>query len=311
VERSGERAEERVSREVPAGAREALEAGLKPSDLHTLLMAVARTRAERVRPSDLMSRWQSDRFVRPAVSDPRALAELEARLWRLLPSDVAGVELSPVTPLGTSAAVSSVSQNRIVSTARGTEVVSDSTTALAIEAASRRREQSRSGHVDLAACHRLLRAQQFGAGAFPHFRLFAVVSSARDTGTAQTESRLLKKHLRYWLDVLLDVIPAARPRVEVTYWADGRAAVQTREAIREWIDEQGLTSLVVEVPGRTHARAYYEGIALRITGHAGDVDLGDGGITTWTAQLLGDAKERCLVSCISMERLLELTARAS
>ena len=65
---------------------------------------------------------------------------------------------------------------------------------------------------------------------------------------------------------------------------------------------------MVEVPGRSHARGYYEGIALRISGHGGDVELGDGGLTTWTAQLLGDAKERCLVSCIATERLLALTA---
>jgi hypothetical protein len=32
-------------------------------------------------------------------------------------------------------------------------------------------------------------------------------------------------------------------------------------------------------------------------------NLGDGGLTDWTARLLGDAKERCLTSCISVERL--------
>ena len=302
------RAERRVSGDLPAGARETLETGLSPADLHTLLMAVARARSERVRPADLMGRWRSDRFVRPASTDPRRLAELEARLWRLLPADVAGVDLSPVAPLGTSAAVAPVSQNRIVSTARGTEVVSDSTTALALEAATRRREQAPSGQVDLAAAHRLLRAQEFGAGVSSHFRLFALVSSARDTGTAQTESRLLKAHIRYWLDVLLDVIPAAQPRVEMTCWPDGPAAVQARDTIRAWVDDQGFNSLVVDVPGRTHARGYYEGIALRIAAHGGDFELGDGGLTTWTAQLLGDAKERCLVSCISTERLLELAA---
>ncbi len=304
----GERAEGRVSRGLPAGAREALERGLSPTDLHTLMMAVARARSERIRPADLLHRWQFDRFVQPAASDPRAVAELEARLWRLLPAEVAGVELSPVAPLGTSAAVSSVSQNRIVSTARGTEVVSDSTTALAVEAATRRREQGRSGQIHLAAAHRQLRAQQLGAGHSAHFRLFALVSSARDTGTARTESQLLKVHIRYWLDVLLDVIPSAQPRVEVTCWLDGRAAAQTRDSIREWIDEQGLGSLVVEKPGRSHGHGYYEGIALRVAGRGGDVELGDGGLTTWTEQLLGDAKERCLVSCIATERLLELKA---
>jgi hypothetical protein len=308
MEGPGAKAERRVSRELPAGAREALEGGLSPSDLHTLLMAVARVRAERVRPAELMGRWQSDRFVQPAATDPRSLVELEARLWRLLPGEVAGVELSPVAPLGTSAVVSSVSQNRIVSTARGTEVVSDSTTALAVEAATRRREQGRSGQVDLAAAHRQLRAQHFDAGQAPHFRLFALVSSARDTGTARTESRLLKRQIRYWLDVLLDVVPAVQPRVEFTCWPEWRAAVQTRDFIREWIDDQGLGSVVVEVPGRTNGRGYYEGTALRLAGHGGDVEIGDGGVTTWTAQLLGDAKERCVVSCISTERLLDLAA---
>jgi len=69
----GAGAEGRVFRALPAGGREALEAGLTPTDLQTLLLAVARVRSERVRPADLMRRWQSARFVRPAVTDARAL----------------------------------------------------------------------------------------------------------------------------------------------------------------------------------------------------------------------------------------------
>jgi hypothetical protein len=34
------------------------------------------------------------------------------------------------------------------------------------------------------------------------------------------------------------------------------------------------------------------------------LDLGDGGLTDWTARLTGDAKERCLVSCLATERLV-------
>lgn len=37
-------------------------------------------------------------------------------------------------------------------------------------------------------------------------------------------------------------------------------------------------------------------------------EVGDGGFTDWTAQLLGDAKERCLISCVSTERLAALAA---
>jgi hypothetical protein len=58
-------------------------------------------------------------------------------------------------------------------------------------------------------------------------------------------------------------------------------------------------------PARTHGAGYYAGVAMGLRAEIGDetVDLGDGGLTTWTGQLLGDAKERCLVSCVATERL--------
>lgn len=300
----GASAERRVFRELPDDAREVLEAGISPADLRTLLMAVARARAERVRPADVLHRWKSDRFVRPSPVDPRRLSELEAQLWRSLPADFVGVELSPVVPLGTCAAVASVSQNRIVTTTRGTEVVSDSTTALAVEAAARRLIQDRGGEVHLAAAHRQLRAQVFEAeGDHAHFRLFGLVSSARDAGTARTESRLIVRQIRYWLDVLLDLIPTARPRIELTCWPGSSVTERIWDSVSQWVAEEGLTTFVVDAADRTQGRGYYDGVALRISALDGAVDLGDGGLTPWTARLLGDKKERCFVSCVSTERL--------
>ena len=136
-----------------------------------------------MRPADLVRRWREDRFVRPAAADPRRLAIVEARIWELLPTEFHGVELSPVVPLGTCSAVAPVAQNRVVATMRATEVGSDSTNALAVEAAVRRGRQR---EVHLAACHRQLRAQDFGAGRASHFRLFSLVSSARDSGVGTT-----------------------------------------------------------------------------------------------------------------------------
>jgi hypothetical protein len=81
---------------------------------------VARARAGRATPADVMRRWQHDRFVRPAACDPRRVDAIEARLWQLLPAEFTGIELSPVTPLGTCTAVVPVSQNRIVTTVRTT-----------------------------------------------------------------------------------------------------------------------------------------------------------------------------------------------
>ncbi len=307
---AGGSAEQRVWARVPAGTRPALDTELAPTDLQTLLLGVARARAGQVTAARVLRRWTEDRFVRPAPSDPRLIAEVEARLWRLLPERYAGVELSPVVPLGTCSALGPVDQHRIVSTMRGTEVLSDPTNALAVEAASRRRTAAGAGpttkRVDVAACHRVLRAQRFGPGYSAHFRLFALVSSARDVGSGRTEAELLVDHLGVWQRMLAEVLPAVDIRLTVTVFDHPVLAERLRDTIGPAL--AGGPVPVVEDPARTQGMGYYAGaaIGLRADADGGTVDLGDGGLTTWTAQLLGDAKERCLVSCLSTERLAAL-----
>lgn len=57
---------------------------------------------------------------------------------------------------------------------------------------------------------------------------------------------------------------------------------------------------------RERGRGYYTGLAMRLSADARAVEIGDGGFTTWTAWLMGNAKERCLVSSIATERLTDL-----
>jgi hypothetical protein len=290
-------AQRRVWAKLPAGTREAL-AALSPTDLQTLLLSLAQLRAAKVRPADVLRRWREDRFVRPSTSDPRVVAAVEARLWDRLPPEFDAVDLSPVVPIGTCTSVAPVSQNRIVTTMRSSEVLSDSANALAVEAADRRLRQPAGGEVHLATCHRLLRAQRFPPGWSSHFRLFTLVSSARDTGSARTQARLLALHLRYWSRVLDELVPTAQIRVTIF-----------NPAIRERLAEQGIYP--VEGPDRLRWRGYYVDAAFLTVVADGDqkVELGDGGLTTWTAQLMGNAKERCLVSCLSTERLAALINR--
>ncbi|MBB5868885.1 hypothetical protein F4553_002264 [Allocatelliglobosispora scoriae] len=299
------RIEDRVWRELPGAARRALETGLSPTELQSLLLSVTRTRAREVNASRLVQRWGSDRFVRPAPTDPRRLARVEARLWELLPEVYAGVELAPVVPLGTCSALGPVDQHRIVSTVRGTEVLSDPTNALAVEAAVRRGAGA-AGQIDLAASHRVLRAQTFGPGASQHFRLFALVSTARDTGSGRTESRLLVEHIGFWQRVLADLLPGHPSRITVTAFSP-----LLTERVHDTVLPAVADGPVPVVPDqdRTQGAGYYAGaaIGLRAEHDGRTVDLGDGGLTTWTAQLLADAKERCLISCISTERLTALT----
>jgi hypothetical protein len=294
---------ERIWRELPSAARDQLEGGLRQTDLQSLLLSVATARAARVRPTDVVARWRRDRFVQPAACDPRRVSAIEARLWQLLPEEFTGVDLSPVAPLGSCTAVGPVSQNRIVTTMRLSEVVSDSTNALAIEAAIRRGKQPLGGPVHLAAAHRQLRAQVFDAGA-AHFRLFALVSSERDTGSGHTEADLLNRHVAFWSTALEALLPHRQPQIELTVFYGPVMAARLSDTILPAHHSKAVR--LVENPDRDSGRGYYAGLALRIAADAGELEIGDGGITTWTQQLTGNAKERCVVSCIATERLTDL-----
>lgn len=289
-------------RRLPDGARPLLETSLPGADLRTLLLDVAAARAATTRPADVLAQWRRDRMVRPADVDPRRLWPLEARLWAELPDEFAAVEPAPVAPLATAAALGGVSQQRVVTTTRLTEVVSDSSNVLAVEAADRRSSRPRDEPVHVAAIQRQLRAQVFGPGAAAHFRLLVLVSSARATGSARTEAGLLVTHVRAWQRLLAATVAHRRPRILLTVWDDGGVAERVVDTVLPAVRDDVVP--VVEDPARERARGYYDGVALRVVTDD-DAELGDGGLTDWTARLLGDRKERCLVSCVSTERLLE------
>lgn len=149
-----------------------------------------------------------------------------------------------------------------------------------------------------------MRAQVFGPGAAAHFRLFALVSSARDSGSGRTEASMLTRHLAYWLDVLQDLVPHRQPCIELSVFGNPVIAERLTDTIRPALADR--PPLLADEPSRTHGRGYYTAFALRIAAGHGKTELGDGGFTTWTAQLANDAKERCLVSCIATERLAAL-----
>jgi hypothetical protein len=299
--RTGGSAVRRVWSRLPPGAQSVLENGLSPTDLQSLLLDLARTRAHRTTPASVRRRWQQDRFVQPSPVDPRRLAEVNLHLWRLLPPEFEGLALSPVTPLGTCTAVDATDQNRVLSTVRSSELVSDQTNVLALEAARQRLAGRPETH--LAASHRVLRHQQYShRDARPHFELFALVSSARDTGSARTEAELLVKHLRFWGEAVPSLVD---DEVVVELTIIDRAL---GERIRDTVQPQLPALHLRDAPRHTKGIGYYRSgrfkIILCADGH--ESELGDGGFTAWTAALTADAKERCLISCVSSERLAQL-----
>ncbi len=292
---------------------------LVPSDLQSLLIEVYRRRAARQAPADLLEQYRHNRFVQPSPTSPRAFLELDLLAFSLASPPFEPIELSPLAPLGATSVLTSVSQNVVVATARNVEVVSDSTNALALECALRRRARSRSrvgadDRVRLCASHRLVRAQRFaGPGTFAHFRAFALCTAGRDEGHDRFERDALLDHLGFYLRFLSAGesigFPMGAPRIAVT---DLVGDPETDRLQREIIDSLGAQfpdAQLASDPGRTSGRGYYEKLCFKVyaTDRAGvERELADGGFTGWTRALLSDRKERLLISGIGTERICGL-----
>jgi len=179
------------------GLVEALSRELPASDLQSLLMEVYRERAAELGAADLM-RKAGQGLVAPCKVDARLLNHFDRVAFQLAEGFEA-VELAPAGPLGLSHVLGGIDQNNVLTTIRGVEVLGDSTSALALECA-RRRKADGQAIVRLCASHRTVRLQPFDVpGYSPHFRLFAMVSAGRDTGSHRFEIQQLTEHIRFYL----------------------------------------------------------------------------------------------------------------
>lgn len=268
--------------------------GLSGTELTTLLLEVYRRRALRLTPAEVLRRYRGDRFVRPSTVPTQALRAAEERLIAALAPSFSLLSLAPVTPLATHTSVATVDPRKVVATVRGSEVAADPTNALSLEAADRRAlllaEDPRSAQpVSLAAVQRVLRAQRFGPGMAPHFQLFAMVTAGRDTGGHAFETAALTEHFR----IGAAAVPGTRFLVTVL-----------AEPFRRVFESVCAASPQVEIledPSRESGRGYYTGLCFKV--HLDGSEVGDGGFTDWTARLLGNRKERELISGFGVDRL--------
>src|SRR6201992_3531987 len=171
-------------------------AALSGSDFTTVMLEVARLRADRETPATLRRRYSSDRFTTPAGTPWRTLRRAEEARLAALPADVEMLTLSPGVPLGTHSALGPVSQRKVLATIRACEVAADPTNALALEAAVRR-VHDRDVTVRRGALQRVVRPQLPSPGHAAHFGLFGLVTAGRDEGDHRFERRALAEHLRF------------------------------------------------------------------------------------------------------------------
>jgi hypothetical protein len=289
-------------------------AGLSPTDLQSLLLEVYRQQAARRTPAAVLADHETDRFARPSTISPLDLLRWEQTAFAHLPEGFQSLALSPVCTLGTNSAIALVDQNRVMSTIYNTEVVSDSTNVLALQAALQRRtllkaNPKSNAPVHLAASHRLLRTQRYTDPlSIAHFNAFALCSAGRDQGRQQFELDSFTIHLSFYLGAIPAFVPFPTSlKVAIT---DFKVGSQPSPFIDQLFARLHPEFPQVEFtidPTRTSGRDYYADLCFHVYAALASgtfLELADGGLVNWTQRLLSNAKERCTISGLGSERLI-------
>jgi hypothetical protein len=279
-------------------AHAALAKGLAASELWSLLLGVIEQRAAQRTATSVRQQWERDRFVCPAYVDQRTLNALDCHLLAAAASFEA-LELSPLAPLGSCSAIGLTSQNRIVSTIRGTEVVSDPTNLLALESARRLRKDP-TQTVKLTTSHRCVRAQQVPRlpGYAAHFRLFSLTTAGHERRDHGLLVESLSEHIRTHVSALNRLeqhgydFPARTIKILAT---PARASLGQRIA-----DALGGLPVMLE----TLAHDYYDGLRFMIGARcpSGEqIPLIDGGAFDWLGKLTSNHKLILVASALGSQ----------
>ncbi len=307
----------RIERELGVpGIASLLAERLEPTDLQSLLLDVYRRVAQRRPLATMLADYETNRFVHPSTYSPVELLDWERAAFSALPSEFDALDLSPVCPLGASAVMGGLAQNRVVTTIRNTEVIADSTNVLALEAAIRRRAHKLAAArspaaVHLAASHRLLRAQHYDNPKLSaHFKVFSLCSAGRDRGGFAFEADAVGIHIAAYLAAIRAFLGSSlRLRVLLTVLDPSPVLAEAAEALLERVRAEFADVDARLEPTREVGRAYYRALCFWIYGGIEDsepLQLADGGCVDWTQKLLSDAKERLVISGIGSDRVCSI-----
>jgi hypothetical protein len=279
-------------------------ASLSGSDFTSLMLAVARQRAAQETPASLLRRYRSDRFVQPGGISWELLRTAEDRMAAHLPPGTELLTLPSLVPLGTHAVLGPMSQDKVVSTIRTTEVAADPTNALALEAAARRRAGDARGTVRLAAFQRVVRTPPPRAGHLAHFSLLGLVTAGRDDGGHRFEREAVAEHA---LSLAAGLAAAGLGRARLACTPLSPAGEALAAALPATLAGSPLD--VIMDRQRQSGRGYYRDLCFKLNVRAGQAwaEIGDGGFTDWTARLTASAKERLLISGVGIDLVAAMT----
>lgn len=178
------------------------------NSLTPILVEAMRQKSEQIGPGDLLreAEAKSEFFGSSAISQ-KEFCRFQQLYFEGMPDHFESIQLPPVAPLGICTALTKLGQNERLTTIRKSEVISDSTLALAVQAAIRRKQQCASlegvyGNVSLATFHRLLRLQKFDPVKkwSQHFEILGTITTGRQKGRNSFRNDTLRNHVQMWID---------------------------------------------------------------------------------------------------------------
>lgn len=279
------------------------------SDLNTLLLELIRNKTNELSAEQLLNNFARNRFVKPSDLNPIALKQMEIDMLNIAQSSsYQAVQLSPVAPLGSCSVVGTVDQNKVLSALRSTEVVADATNALALHTCDLLKNgaiMNVEDSIRFSTTHRHVRAQKFShPGSLTHFTLFCMTASGKDTGSYSFEKKTLFEHLHVFQNIFKSLFQTNMTVKFIRHsgYTDAEGLIQRlSEHIMTSLPEITLAEHIEE--GNNH---YYRGLqfTLIVTINGQNLTIGDGGFVDWSQKLLGNQKERMMVSAIGIDRLL-------
>jgi hypothetical protein len=274
-----------------------------PSETTRIWMIAAQRQAGRRRPADLLAQFNRDAFVTPLFLDQRTLHRLDGCALEAA-VEYEALQLSPVAPLGVCSVVAPTSQDRTLSAARGTEVVSDPTNVFALVCAQRLLAAP-DRPVRLCTVHQTLRAQSVPVktGHTRHFRLFATAEAGVATAEDGFEVEALARAIGV-LDRLFDLLE----RDAGCHFPNRRLVVQMATP-RELLAKRLLARLATQLPNVEQViepleSNYYDGLRFMFyaQSRAGDsIPIGDGGIFNWVSKLTSNQRFRFVASGFGLQ----------
>jgi hypothetical protein len=287
------------------------------TDLQSLLLELMDKKAFNAGAKEINSILENNPFVEMSKVDQLTFVKFDSLAYNLLPPEYRSVELPPLVPFATNKVLAGISQKRVLSTMRNSEVISDPTTALALYCAKERADKIRkfskdSELVAMATSQRAVRQDPVKKEEYSqHFRTFTIGVAGRDVGFEKFEKENLKKHLGFFLSLMEKLNESGDyviDEITVTLSDVDKKQPELLSMIKDTVVKELSEAFprVIFKFDLDRKSDYYKNLCYGISAKNKNgelVSVAGGGMTDWTEILVESKKEKLLVGSIGSETL--------